>query len=233
VDCRPVQDALSVFVVFACLFFFLAACTGIAMSFIRQFWAMIIIMSLSATTFALGLGIIVPISKDYATHQELKPHYLTLIWLNFGIIFNSVFTYLVCLHYQIVFIFSPAPHGHFEGGHHHDLEAAEYEAELAKMDNEQQICAMMKEESDSKMIIEMDESSFTVSSIVNPSVLPIPSWLNTPNASEQDLSKFLPAFSPVDETIPFMDNEEKSLDPDLEFKITRSRERRIIRLSEL
>ena len=147
---------------------------------------MIIIMSLSATTFALGLGIIVPISKDYATHQELsnfekfenrqkcliffsfaEPHYLTLIWLNFGIIFNSVFTYLVCLHYQIVFIFSPAPHGHFEGGHHHDLEAAEYEAELAKMDNEQQICAMMKEEADSKMIIEMDESSFTVSSIGN------------------------------------------------------------------
>ena len=39
VDCRPVQDAPSVFVVFACLFFFLAACTGIAMSFIRQFWA--------------------------------------------------------------------------------------------------------------------------------------------------------------------------------------------------
>ena len=39
VDCRPVQDTPSVFVVFACLFFFLAACTGIAMSFIRQFWA--------------------------------------------------------------------------------------------------------------------------------------------------------------------------------------------------
>lgn len=39
VDCRPVQDAPSVFVVCACLFFFLAACTGIAMSFIHQFWA--------------------------------------------------------------------------------------------------------------------------------------------------------------------------------------------------
>ena len=93
-----------------------------------------------------------------------EPHYLTLIWLNFGIIFNSVFTYLVCLHYQIVFIFSPAPHGHFDGGHHDLEDEAIYEAELAKIDNELQICAMMKEESESKMMIEMDESSVTVSS---------------------------------------------------------------------
>ena len=36
---------------------------------------MIVIMSMSATTFALGLGIIVPISKDYSTHADIsKPN---------------------------------------------------------------------------------------------------------------------------------------------------------------
>lgn len=109
---------------------------------------------MSATTFALGLGIIVPISKDYSSQMSIKSNYITLIWLNFGIIFNSVFTYLVCLHYQIVFVFTPDPF--------HQQMHQEEEVQLrSKQDIEDQIHALMMDENqiDDKMVQEtIDEA---------------------------------------------------------------------------
>lgn len=110
---------------------------------------------MSATTFALGLGIIVPISKDYSTQTSIKSNYITLIWLNFGIIFNSVFTYLVCLHYQIVFVFAPDPL-------HQQLHAIQEEEaqQRTKQDIEDQINALMMDETlDPKLVLEESDES--------------------------------------------------------------------------
>lgn len=39
VDCRPINDAPSVFVLGSCVFFFLVSIVGIFMSFIHEFWS--------------------------------------------------------------------------------------------------------------------------------------------------------------------------------------------------
>ena len=113
----------------------------------------------------------------------------------------------MCLHYQIVFIFSPGPHAQFL--HEiNDPEEAMFQAEMAIMDNEEQLCIIVKEE-DNKTVIEMDSVS-SISLPVNPTFIPLPSWLDGPKVTEQDLSKYLAALPPRVENqgqdIPFMDN---------------------------
>ena len=88
-----------------------------------------------------------------------------------------------------------------------------FQAEMAIMDNEEQLCIIVKEE-DNKTVIEMDSVS-SISLPVNPNFLPLPSWLDGPKVSEQDLSKYLAALPPrvenQGEDIPFMDTTDQHL----------------------
>ena len=239
-------------------------------------------MSLSATTFALGLGIIVPISKDYATHQELSKYswhivfkitenvsfeisrqnilidWITLfqnltIWPSFGWILASFsIQYLHIWFVSITKLYSSF-HPHLTDILMEDIMIWRTRRSMKpnwpklimncksvrwwkKNPNPKWWSKWTKVQLQFRLQVMFDyrltsnrEKIVNFACIqaipVNPSILPIPSWLNTPNASEQDLSKLLPAFSPIDETIPFMDNEDKPLDPDLEVEITRSRGR--------